>query len=41
MQCSGSSASVMSSATMHDAYSCTSARWVIIAPFGREVVPDV
>ncbi|CAM5742646.1 hypothetical protein SALBM311S_07402 [Streptomyces alboniger] len=22
-------------------YSCTSARWVIIAPFGRAVVPDV
>ena len=40
-ECSGVSRSVSSKATMHETYSCTSARWVSIAPLACEVVPEV
>ena len=39
--CSGSSSAPIAIACTHETYSCTRARWVIIAPLGREVVPDV
>ena len=41
MACSGSSSSLIPSAWMPETYSCTSPRWVIIAPLGFDVVPLV
>ena len=39
--CSGSSCSVIPRAWIPETYSCTRPRWVIIAPLGRDVVPQV
>jgi hypothetical protein len=38
---SGTSRSESSNATIAETYSCTSARWVSIAPLACEVVPEV